>query len=112
LTRAELDGRTNAAKLFDHIVGSITKDLGGDVSTVTEHLICAFAGAALVLEDANVRLLTGREFDPGALCQAVTAMVRVGQRLGLTRVPKDVTSASLNEIARDLAERDLEDGVT
>src|SRR3974377_2383352 len=58
LTRAELNGRTTAAKQFDAIAAGIAVDLGGEdhLSTVQKHLVEAFAGIALHVGDCNARL--------------------------------------------------------
>jgi hypothetical protein len=47
LTREQLDGRTNAAKVFDRLVSDIEGDLGGhdQLSTIERALVEAFAGA-------------------------------------------------------------------
>lgn len=47
LTRAQIDGRTNAAKTFDRLVSSIEADLGGrsELSQIELGLIEAFASS-------------------------------------------------------------------
>jgi hypothetical protein len=54
-------------------------------------LVEAFCGAAVSLENLNARLLLGEAIDPAQHAQTVSAMVRVGSRLGLARRVKDVT---------------------
>ena len=63
LTRAQLDGRTSAAKAFDKLVADIEADLGGrdQLSTIQLVLIEAFAGAAVTLQHLNTRLALGQE---------------------------------------------------
>jgi hypothetical protein len=92
LTRAQLDGRTNAAKLFDRLVTDIVSDLGGadQLSTIERALVEGFAGAALTLHHLNARLALGEAIDLGQHAQAVSAMVRVASRLGLQRRAKDI----------------------
>jgi hypothetical protein len=79
LTRDVLDGRTNAAKLYDRLVIDIENDLGGreNLSTVERALIEAFAGASVTLNNLNVRLVQGEPIDLSQHAQAVSAMVRV-----------------------------------
>jgi hypothetical protein len=93
LTRAVLDGRTNAAKLFDQLVANIQNDLGGrsELSAIELTLVEAYAGAAITLENLNTRLLLGEQINLSEHAQAVSAMVRVASRLGLQRRPRDVT---------------------
>jgi hypothetical protein len=94
LTRAQLDGRTNAAKAFDAIAGAIAQDLGGEdrLSTVQKHLIEAFAGVAVQVADMNARKALGEPVDLLRQTQAISSMVRVASRLGLHRVAKPVES--------------------
>lgn len=102
LTRAQLDGRTNAAKLFDKLVADIESDLGGkDQMTAIELALAeAFAGAAVTLANLNTRILIGEQVEISAHAQTISAMVRVASRLGISRRAKDVTPLALNEYLR------------
>jgi hypothetical protein len=92
LTRDQLDGRTNAAKLFERLIGNIAADLGGSdqLSTIECQLIEAFAGACVQMQHLNTRLALGEKIDLAEHAQAVSAMVRVASRLGLQRRAKAV----------------------
>jgi hypothetical protein len=100
LTRDQIDGRSSAAQQFDAIADGITADLGGvdQLSTVQKHLVEAFAGAALSVNDLNMKLLLGKEIDILEQSTAISTLVRVASRIGLHRVARDVTS--LGEILR------------
>jgi hypothetical protein len=91
LTRAALDGRTVAAKLYDQLVDDIQNDLGGrrKLTTIELTLVEAYASAAIALQNINTRLLLGHEIDFALHTQCVSAMVRVASRLGLQRRGKD-----------------------
>jgi hypothetical protein len=93
LVRAELDGRTNAAKAFDRLVGEIIADLGGrEACTALElNLIEAYVGAAIQVEALNCRQLLGETIDLTAYCQVASTMTRIASRLGLRRRPREVT---------------------
>lgn len=79
------------------------------MSTVEQHLVEAFAGAAVHVHDLNARLLRGDKVDILAHSQAVSMMVRVASRIGLKRVARDITP-TLADIAREIdAERELDD---
>jgi hypothetical protein len=106
LTRDRLDGRTNAAKLFERLINDIELDLGGaaQLSTIERALIAAFAGACVTMENLNTRLALGETIDLSEHAQAVSAMVRVASRLGLQRRAKDVGS-SLGDLLRQDHER-------
>jgi hypothetical protein len=94
LSRDALDGRTTAAKQFEAIASGIAADLGGEdrLSTVQKHLVEAFAGCAVVLSDINTRAMTGVEqIDLLAYSTAVSTLVRVANKLGIRRLPRDIT---------------------
>jgi hypothetical protein len=101
LSRAELDGRTNAAKEFDRLVAAIETDLGGHdrLSAIEVALVEAFAGAAVTLNHLNTQLALGQPIDLGQHAQCVSAMVSVASRLGLQRRPKDI-GPSLGDLLR------------
>jgi hypothetical protein len=107
ITRENLDKRTLAHKKFDAIATAIANDLGGEerLSTIERHLIESFCGVALCVQDINARVMLGEEFDILALSNAVSTMVRVASRIGIARVPRDVTSLA------DLIRADAEDRV-
>ena len=106
LVRSQLDGRTGPAKLFDRLTTDIENDLGGRalLSTIECALIQAFAGAYVSLENLNTRLALGETIDISEHAQAVSAMVRVSNKLGLQRRAKDVGS-SLGDLLRQDHER-------
>jgi hypothetical protein len=101
LTRTQLDGRTNAARLLDRLVAAIEVDLGGadQLSTIERTLVEAYAGAAVTLQHLNTQLALGQEINLAQHAQAVTAMVRVASRLGLQRRQKDLTPTLAEYIA-------------
>jgi hypothetical protein len=103
LTRDELDGRTNAAKLYDRIVIEVERDLGGaeSLSAIERSLVQAFAGSTITMHNLNTRLLLGEDIDFMQHCASVSAMVRVASRLGLQRRAKQISWRDqwLNEAA-------------
>ena len=102
LNRAQLDGRTNAAKAFDAIAHAIASDLGGEaaLSTVQKHLVEAFAGVAITVNDFNARMALGQEINILQQSQAISTMVRLASRIGINRIAKDVTPR-LSDLLRD-----------
>ena len=108
LTRKHLDGRTKARRQFDAIVEGIVGDLGGvdQMSTVQKHLVEAFAGSALTVQDMNARMLLGASVDLLAHSASISTLVRLAARIGVGRVPRDVTPPTLADIANEIeAER-------
>jgi hypothetical protein len=106
LGRDSLDGRTRARKQFDAIASGIAADLGGEdrLSTVQKHLVEAFAGCALTLNDINARVLLGEPVDLLAYSQAVSTLVRVAAKIGVGRVPRDVTPTLADYLQQQAAE--------
>jgi hypothetical protein len=102
-TRIDLDGRSNAAKTFDAITEAIYGDLGGkdELSAIELRLVEAFAGASVMTETMNVKLMLGQPVDPTDFCQVASTLCRVGSRLGLRRRPKIVEDASLAQYLRE-----------
>jgi len=106
LTREHLDGRSRARKQFDAIADGIAADLGGvaQLSTVQKHLVEAFAGVALAVNDLNARLLLGEEVDILEQSQAISTMVRVASRIGVGRVARDATPTVKDYLEQEAAE--------
>jgi hypothetical protein len=63
-----------------------------------------FAGACLLLDQLNARLLQHQSIDLSEFAQASNAMVRIASRLGLKRRAKDALT-----LDQYLAERDAEE---
>jgi hypothetical protein len=105
-TRDCLDGRTSVAKAFDGLVRDIYADLGGrdQLSRIEIALVEGFAGACVVLDQLNAKLLQDQSIDLSEFAQASNAMVRIASRLGLKRRAKDALT-----LDQYLAERDAEE---
>jgi hypothetical protein len=99
LTRDQLDGRTQAAKLFDKLVSEIESDLGGRaaLSTIERALVEAFVGAAVCLNSLNAQLALGQPIDLAQHAQAASVLVRIASRLGLSRRAREVLSQQQTE---------------
>jgi hypothetical protein len=87
VTRAALDNRTTAAKLFDKTVTEITADLGGteSLSQIERSLIDAYAGASLMVNHMTARMIEGEQISLTRYSAAVGALVRIATRLGIKR---------------------------
>jgi hypothetical protein len=101
LTRASLDSRRSAVRVFDQHARTIQNDLGGAdrLSAIELDLIEAFVGASLTMQAMNARLCLGEEIDHGLHALVAGAMVRLASRLGLQRRQRDITVPSLEEYA-------------
>jgi hypothetical protein len=106
VTRADLDDRTAAARMWDNLSRNIAADLGGEdnLSSVQKTLIEAFVGVSIQLTDINMRGLQGEKVDLSELSLAASTLVRIATRIGITRQPRDVGS-SLGDLLRADHER-------
>jgi hypothetical protein len=62
-------------------------------------LVEAFAGVSIHLGDLHARLLLGEKIDITEHATAVSTMVRIAQRVGVRRVPRDVTPSVKDYVA-------------
>jgi hypothetical protein len=85
LTRADLDGRTNAAKAFDRLYSEISSDLGNELTAVERSLVEGFCGATVVLQALNTKLALGQQIDVSEHALMCSAMVRISSKIGLSR---------------------------
>jgi hypothetical protein len=85
-------------KQFDAIAAGVARDLGGEncLSTVQKHLVEAFAGCAVTLNDLNARAMLGEPVDILSYSQAVSTLVRVAAKLGVVRVPREIEADPLD----------------
>jgi hypothetical protein len=106
VTRADLDDRTAAARMWDSLSANIASDLGGvdNLSSVQRTLIEAFVGVSIQLTDLNMRGLKGEKVDLSELSLAASTLVRIATRIGISRVARDVGS-SLGDLLRQDHER-------
>ena len=78
LTWSQLDGRTNAAKMFDQLAADIETDLGGrdQLFTIERALIEVFCGATVTIHALNTKLALGEQerLDLSEDAAAVSAM--------------------------------------
>ena len=108
LTRGALDGRTAAARRFEETAKEIAADMGGEehLSAIERHLVEAFAGVSIHLGHLHAKLLQGEQINMLEHATAVSTMARIASRIGVKRVPRDVTPTLSQYLAR---ERDNEE---
>jgi len=99
-----IDKTGGAARFFDRMVREIESDLGGrrHITRIQGELIRAFAGAATTLQYLNAQVALGEtsEIDLSGYATIASTMLRIGSRLGLHPVSRDITP-SLNEYLRN-----------
>ena len=89
-----IDKRTQRAKQFAAVLDDIVSDLGGEDSVTAAKFELARRAAAMsvLLSDLDKDIIEGRAVDVSALTSLTNALGRVLGRLGLERVPRDVTT--------------------
>jgi hypothetical protein len=103
LTLDSLDQRSGAAKRFRAITSGIEADIGGAPSTIQKHLCAAFASSVLTVEHLSAQMALGQPVDLAALAAAVSALVRLSNKLGVKRT-RDHLTPSLDAYLRTKAE--------
>lgn len=88
---AGVDGRSLVARRFREIYCAIESDLGGDLTEAQRHLVARAATMGLWLEQREVELADGSEFDAGAYATISNAQRRILSDLGLERRARDIT---------------------
>ena len=96
----DLDGRSAMARRFRN--SAVLTDQGGadQCSESRLQLVRRFAAAAVLAEQLEAALANGQEIniaEHGLLC---STLVRIAQRIGIDRVPRDV-SLTLADILRE-----------
>jgi hypothetical protein len=96
-----VDGRSLMARRYRDIMSAIASDQGGinRLSEARLQLIRRFAAAACLAEQLEAKLARGEQIDIQEYSLLVSTMVRMAQRIGLDRVPRDV-APSLVEYLR------------
>src|SRR5262245_30967924 len=87
------DGRSTQARRFRDLVGAMIADAGGIelCSEIRLGLIRRLAAATVLSEDIEAKAVNGEGVDIGEFCQLASTTVRLAQRLGVERIPREVT---------------------
>ena len=106
-----LDGRTHASRRYRDLVAALVADQGETaIGEARTQLIRRFATTVVLAEDMEARLVQGTTIDIADYSQLTSTMVRLASRIGLDRVPRDVTPATLQDyIAKRQAEVEAAD---
>jgi hypothetical protein len=98
----KLDGRSSAARRFRDLVNSYIADMGGadSCSDIKLGLLRRLAAVTVQAEVLEAKMINGEQVDIATLCTLASTTVRLSQRLGIERVPRDV-SPTLADIQRE-----------
>jgi hypothetical protein len=88
-----IDHRSPLARRYRDLVSQIAADQGGadHLSESRLQLIRRFSGAAALAEQVEARLVEGEQIDIGEYARLTSTLIRVSKRLGLDRIPRNVT---------------------
>lgn len=105
-----IDGRSIVARRYRDIVGAILVDQGGEdrCSESRKHLIRRFAAAAVLAERLEARLVSGADIDIQEHATLCSALVRLGARIGIDRVSRDI-SPTLSDYLAEAHHAEAED---
>jgi hypothetical protein len=88
-----IDGRSLIARRYRDIVAALAADQGGPagMSEARGQLCRRFAALAVQCEAMEARLANGATIDIAEYATLTSTLVRVAARIGINRIPKDVT---------------------
>jgi hypothetical protein len=88
----DVDGRHFIARRYRDIASAILVDQGGEeqCSESRKQLVRRFSAAACLAEQLEARLAKGEQIDITQHALLVSTMVRVANKIGIDRIPKDV----------------------
>jgi hypothetical protein len=86
-----------------NVCTAIASDQGGpdQLSEARNQLIRRYAACCVLAEEMESQLVRGEQIDITVYVQLTTTMVRIALRIGLDRVPRDISSPSLADILRE-----------
>jgi hypothetical protein len=89
-----IDGRSLVAKRFKEISNALLVDRGGEdlCSESIKQYIRRFAAAAVLAELLEAKLANGEEIDMVRHALLCSTMVRVGNKIGVDRIPKTIST--------------------
>jgi hypothetical protein len=99
----EVDGRSMVARRYRDIVAAVASDQGGGehLSEARLQLIRRFSAAAVLAEQMEARLARGEQINIQEYSLLVSTMVRVAQRIGIDRVPRDVAPSLVEYLKQE-----------
>src|SRR5262249_22951817 len=95
-------GTSSAARRFRDLVNAFITDMGGadQCSDIKLGLLRRLAAVTVQSELIEAKMINGEAVDVATLCTLASTTVRLSQRLGIERVPRD-TGLTLNDIMRE-----------
>jgi hypothetical protein len=105
-----VDQRSPPYRRYKALVSALAVDQGGAdmISATKAQLIKRFAAAGVLAEQYEIRLARGETLDANTLmvwASLAGVQVRVASRIGVERVPRDISGPTLGELLRAEDER-------
>jgi hypothetical protein len=107
----DVDGRSPLYRRYRDIANAILADQAGvdQCSEARKQLIRRFAAAAVLAEQLESRLANGEQINISEHATLSSTLVRLAQRIGIDRVPKEIGGLTLGDLMRlDIEERQRE----
>ena len=88
-----IDGRSPAARRYKDICAALVADSGGvdRCSEARLQLIRRFSAACVMAEEVEAALVNGEEISIAEHSLLSSTLVRLAQRIGISRMPKNIT---------------------
>jgi hypothetical protein len=102
-----IDGRSVIARRYRDIADAVVSDQGGadQCSESRLQLIRRFAAAAVLAEQLESRLANGEQIDIAEHAMLSSTLVRLAAKIGIDRVPRDISPSLTEYLARYGAEQ-------
>jgi len=109
----DVDGRSIIARRFRDLVRAIFVDQGGEdrCSESRKQLIRRFAASAVLAERMEAALANGQQISITEHALLCSTLARLVTRIGIDRVPRDVTPSSLREYLATRASEPTGEGI-
>jgi hypothetical protein len=106
------DGRSAGGRRFRDLVSQIAVDQGGldRLSEARVQLVRRFSAACVMAEQMESKLAGGEEIDVQRHALLCSTLVRIAQRIGINRVPKNITPTLSDYLQEYAAEAKATEG--
>ena len=94
-----VDGRGSLAKRFKEIACQVMVDQSDDLPAVRLQLVKRFVGVCVLCETIEGQVVAGETVEVTEYSALISALVRLANRIGIDRIPRNVTP-NLNDYLR------------